>query len=73
MASTSRLMDKQPDYFGVICIGAGPAGMCLAIQLKRKLGFEDVHIYDRQDDFGGTWNANTYPGAPVSHWAILVF
>ncbi|OBK53282.1 cyclohexanone monooxygenase [Mycobacterium sp. 1081908.1] len=42
-------------------IGAGPGGMALGILLSQA-GFHDFTIFDREDDVGGTWLINTYPG-----------
>jgi cation diffusion facilitator CzcD-associated flavoprotein CzcO len=42
-------------------IGAGPGGLALGIFLS-KAGFRDFTIFDREDDVGGTWRINTYPG-----------
>ncbi len=42
-------------------IGAGPGGMALGILLAQA-GFGDFTIFDREDDVGGTWLINTYPG-----------
>ncbi|MGD1172375.1 flavin-containing monooxygenase [Mycobacterium seoulense] len=42
-------------------IGAGPGGLALGILLSRA-GFRDFTIFDREDDVGGTWRINTYPG-----------
>lgn len=36
--------------------------MCAAIELAAR-GIDDVAIYERSDGVGGTWRANTYPGA----------
>lgn len=46
----------------VAIIGAGFGGLCMGIQLK-KIGSDDFVIFDRADEVGGTWQANTYPGA----------
>jgi cation diffusion facilitator CzcD-associated flavoprotein CzcO len=43
---------------------AGFAGIGAAIQLKR-LGFDDFVILEREDDLGGTWYVNHYPGLAV--------
>jgi cation diffusion facilitator CzcD-associated flavoprotein CzcO len=48
----------------VIIIGAGFGGMGSAISLKR-LGYEDIAILEREDDLGGTWHVNHYPGLAV--------
>jgi cation diffusion facilitator CzcD-associated flavoprotein CzcO len=42
-------------------IGAGPGGLALGILLQRA-GFHEFTIFDREDDVGGTWRINTYPG-----------
>ncbi len=42
-------------------IGAGPGGMAMGILLA-EAGFRDFTIFDREDDVGGTWLINTYPG-----------
>ena len=42
-------------------IGAGPGGLALGILLTRA-GFRNFTIFDREDDVGGTWRINTYPG-----------
>lgn len=51
---------STPDYH-VAIIGAGFGGICAAIKL-REIGIEDFVIIDRDEDFGGTWLRNTYPG-----------
>lgn len=48
-------------FFDVIIVGAGFGGIGAAIQLKR-LGYENFVLLDRQDDLGGTWYVNHYPG-----------
>jgi cation diffusion facilitator CzcD-associated flavoprotein CzcO len=51
------------DYQAVI-VGAGFGGMGAAIQLQRS-GIEDFVILEREDDLGGTWHVNRYPGLAV--------
>ena len=51
-------------HYDVIIVGAGFAGIGAAIQLKR-LGFENFVLLDREDDLGGTWYVNHYPGLTV--------
>jgi cation diffusion facilitator CzcD-associated flavoprotein CzcO len=48
----------------VIIVGAGFGGMGAAISLKR-LGIDDIVILDREQDLGGTWHVNRYPGLAV--------
>jgi cation diffusion facilitator CzcD-associated flavoprotein CzcO len=45
----------------VLVVGAGVAGICAGVTLRR-IGVEDFVIIDRVPEFGGTWYANTYPG-----------
>lgn len=47
-----------------VIVGAGFGGMGAAIQLK-KLGYDDLVILEREDDLGGTWHVNRYPGLAV--------
>ncbi|MFJ6095622.1 flavin-containing monooxygenase [Williamsia muralis] len=43
-------------------IGTGFGGIGAAIRLKEN-GFDDLVIFERASEVGGTWQANTYPGA----------
>lgn len=45
----------------IVIIGAGFAGLCMAIRLKQA-GFDRFVILEKNDDLGGTWRDNTYPG-----------
>ena len=47
--------------FRIAIIGAGPGGLCMAIQL-RKAGFENIVILEKAPGLGGTWYHNRYPG-----------
>ena len=55
-------MTSEP--FDAVIVGAGFAGIGAAIQLKR-LGYEHFVILEREDDLGGTWYVNHYPGLAV--------
>jgi len=46
----------------VLIIGAGSAGLCLGVQL-RKAGIEDFVVLEKGSEVGGTWHWNRYPGA----------
>ncbi|KAI5951583.1 hypothetical protein KGF54_004657 [Candida jiufengensis] len=43
-------------------IGAGFAGIGSAIKTIVDLKIDDLTIFEKHDNFGGTWYANTYPG-----------
>ncbi|GAB3351390.1 flavin-containing monooxygenase [Modestobacter lapidis] len=47
---------------GVAVIGAGFAGLGLAIRLRQR-GERSFVVLERGPDVGGTWRDNTYPGA----------
>ena len=47
------------DSVGIV--GAGVSGLVQAIQFQRA-GVQDVVLYEREGDVGGTWLVNTYPG-----------
>ena len=50
--------------FDVVIVGAGFGGIGAAIELNR-LGYDNIVIVDREDDLGGTWHVNHYPGLTV--------
>jgi cation diffusion facilitator CzcD-associated flavoprotein CzcO len=52
------------EQFDAVIVGAGFGGIGAAIQLKR-LGYDDFVITEREDDLGGTWYVNHYPGLAV--------
>jgi cation diffusion facilitator CzcD-associated flavoprotein CzcO len=45
----------------VAIVGAGFGGLGMAIRLRRA-GIDDFVVFERDEDVGGTWWANTYPG-----------
>ncbi len=47
--------------FPIAIIGAGFAGIGMAIRLKQA-GIDSFTIFERADEIGGTWRDNTYPG-----------
>jgi cation diffusion facilitator CzcD-associated flavoprotein CzcO len=59
----------------VAILGAGFAGICMAIRMQQK-GHRDFVIFEKADDLGGTWRDNTYPGCACdvpSHLYSLSF
>jgi 4-hydroxyacetophenone monooxygenase len=55
--------DTVPDDFFVVVIGAGLSGLCMAIKLAAA-GIKFV-IVEKDEDLGGTWLENVYPGCGV--------
>lgn len=63
-----------PTDFSVIVIGAGIVGINAAIKLG-EAGFSYT-VFESRHEIGGTWSANTYPGAAVdtpSHYYSFSF
>ncbi len=54
---------KQPDI-EVVIVGSGFSGLGAAVALQR-IGVEDFVILEREDELGGTWVQNDYPGLEV--------
>jgi len=50
-----------PTDHRAIVIGSGFAGIAMGIKLK-EAGIDDFVILEKDDDLGGTWRDNTYPG-----------
>ena len=50
--------------FRIVIIGAGFAGLGMAVRLKQA-GIDDFVILERAADVGGTWRDNSYPGCAV--------
>ncbi|WP_069162253.1 flavin-containing monooxygenase [Nocardia altamirensis] len=59
----------------IIIIGAGFAGLGIALELRRA-GLDTFTILERAEDLGGVWRENTYPGAacdvpsPLYSWSF---
>ncbi len=60
---------------GIAIIGAGFSGLAAAIRLRRE-GRDDFVVLERNEEIGGTWWDNTYPGCSCdvpSHLYSLSF
>jgi cation diffusion facilitator CzcD-associated flavoprotein CzcO len=55
---------KPPRHVETVIIGTGFSGLLAAIRLLKK-GCEDFVLLERSAEMGGTWQANSYPGAEV--------
>ncbi|KIJ17728.1 hypothetical protein PAXINDRAFT_72805 [Paxillus involutus ATCC 200175] len=67
-------MNRTKQEPRVVIIGAGVGGLTYAIALKRQFGFENFTTYEKADEVGGCWRANTYPGCSSDveiHWYSL--
>ncbi|KAL3441401.1 FAD/NAD(P)-binding domain-containing protein [Aspergillus insuetus] len=54
------LHTKRP--LRMIIVGAGAAGLQIAYKAERELENVSFEIYEKNDDVGGTWYENRYPG-----------
>ena len=61
-ASKKSAAERKTKPASVVIVGAGFAGLGMAIRLKQA-GVNDFVILERGDRVGGTWRDNTYPGA----------
>ncbi|OBT62459.1 hypothetical protein VE03_08629 [Pseudogymnoascus sp. 23342-1-I1] len=46
----------------VVCIGAGASGINLIRTLRKQVTIFDLVVYEKNEDIGGTWFENRYPG-----------
>ncbi|KAL5319214.1 hypothetical protein ACEPPN_012263 [Leptodophora sp. 'Broadleaf-Isolate-01'] len=46
----------------IICIGAGASGLLFAYKLQRSFEKFSLVIYEKNEEIGGTWYENRYPG-----------
>jgi cation diffusion facilitator CzcD-associated flavoprotein CzcO len=59
-----------PQHVRVVIVGAGFAGLGMAIRLKQE-GHDDFVILERADDVGGVWRDNVYPGCACDVQSVL--
>lgn len=72
--SASRRTSLDGGRPRIVIVGAGLAGITLAIQLKRDLGYDNFIIYEKASAVGGTWRDNDYLGCGSDipgHWYSL--
>lgn len=64
--------EREPKFDEVMVafIGGGFAGLLTGAKLK-EAGIEDVRIFEKGGDFGGTWYWNRYPGAQCDTAAMI--
>lgn len=53
---------SQPRNIRIIHIGAGATGLCTAFKFERGLTDYELVCYEKNDEVGGTWLENRYPG-----------
>ncbi len=72
--ATDTAQDSTAETSGthhrVVIVGAGFGGIALAIRLQNE-GVDDIVILEREEDLGGTWYVNTYPGCQCDVPSLL--
>lgn len=58
---TNSSLNGARRHFRVAIIGTGFSGLGMAIRMLGE-GMNDFVVFEREDDVGGTWRENTYPG-----------
>ncbi|KAL6242201.1 hypothetical protein RBB50_010749 [Rhinocladiella similis] len=55
---------SKPSKIRVACAGAGATGLCCAYKMERMLEASswELTLFEKNEQFGGTWWENTYPG-----------
>lgn len=53
---------SQPRKLRIIHVGAGATGLCAAFKFERQLTDYELVCYEKNDEIGGTWLQNRYPG-----------
>src|SRR5215210_8132889 len=61
MSFDGNIDGQLPSEVDVAVLGAGFSGLGMAIRMKQE-GFDDFVVLEREEEVGGTWWANTYPG-----------
>jgi cation diffusion facilitator CzcD-associated flavoprotein CzcO len=61
MSENGSNRPSLPSEVDIAILGAGFSGLGMGIRLKQE-GYEDFLVLERDDEVGGTWWANTYPG-----------
>lgn len=59
------LQDPSSKKLRVVTIGAGLSGIQMAYQIQKNTENVEHVIYEKNDNLGGTWLENRYPG--ISH------
>ena len=54
-------LDGRVLVMRIAVVGSGFSGLGAAIKL-RQAGFDDLVVFERASEIGGTWRDNTYPG-----------
>jgi cation diffusion facilitator CzcD-associated flavoprotein CzcO len=70
LSDTQEHTSPEGPHHRVVIVGAGFGGIALALRLRRE-GVEDVVVLEKEEDLGGTWLVNTYPGCQCDVPSLL--
>lgn len=56
----------------VVVIGSGISGIITSIRLRQRVSKLDLCVYDKNDDIGGTWLENRYPGCACGMFSSML-
>lgn len=81
VSTFANMETPEPEVRRIFCaaVGAGMCGVSLGTQLlkTKTLSHDELRIFDRNNDFGGVWKSNTYPGVacdiPSHAYAMRMF
>jgi cation diffusion facilitator CzcD-associated flavoprotein CzcO len=62
MTSQPPIRKPDNDVLDMVIVGSGFGGLCMAIKM-RESGRENFVILEKDNEVGGTWRDNHYPGA----------
>ncbi|KAK7634736.1 cyclohexanone monooxygenase [Phyllosticta citricarpa] len=63
--------NKDHTQAAVVIIGAGMSGLCMAIDLIKRINCRNFVIIEKGSGCGGTWRDNKYPGCCCDIWSHL--
>ncbi|KAF9448221.1 FAD/NAD(P)-binding domain-containing protein [Macrolepiota fuliginosa MF-IS2] len=49
-------------FLKIVCVGAGASSLLFAYKLQRSFENFELTLYEKNEDIGGTWLENKYPG-----------
>lgn len=58
--------DNRP--LRVLVIGAGISGILSCIRFRQRIQNLEICVYDKNEDIGGTWFENRYPGCACGEY-----
>jgi cation diffusion facilitator CzcD-associated flavoprotein CzcO len=70
MSNPTTIVSNDSERPRILIVGAGFAGLCMAIGLKQA-GMHDFVILEKAGRVGGTWRENTYPGCGCDVMSLM--